>query len=123
MKSGDVLEVAQENMRNWQEALLTRDPVRVTSLYAPGAILLGTFSDRMLIAPNGVQGYFEHFLQRAPEVECLDTVTVPCDSITTGLYNFRVNQGMTGKGVVFARVTMALKDGQIVSHHSSELPK
>ena len=56
--------------RSW----LTRDPDKVTALFAPGAVLLATLSDEPRTTRAGIRDYFAHFLEKAP-VAHIDTST------------------------------------------------
>ena len=62
--------------RSW----LTRDPDKVTALFAPGAVLLATLSDEPRTTRAGIRDYFAHFLKKAPDGHIdTSTTTIGCN--------------------------------------------
>lgn len=60
--------------QSWQ----TRDPNKVTALFAPDAVLLATVSDTPRTTHAGIRDYFVDFLKKAP-VGHIDTGTTVID--------------------------------------------
>lgn len=111
--------------QDWNAALQTGDPARVTALYAPDAILLPTVSNKVRHDHAEISEYFEHFLARKPsgvidESNVRDLGDIAIDS---GVYTFSFGDAST----VQARYTYVyrrLADGwRIIEHHSSRMPE
>ncbi|MGW6391052.1 SgcJ/EcaC family oxidoreductase [Streptomyces sp. NPDC055103] len=114
----------------WNAALLTGDPEKVTDRYAEDAVLLPTASPRIRTNHAEIADYFAHFLQKKPRGEKVRSVIHVLDrnsAIDAGLYRFHLTDPKTGvTKVVDARYTYEYekRDGQwlIVNHHSSVVP-
>ncbi len=112
----------------WNEALKSRDPARVTALYAPDAILLPTVSNAVRHNHAEIQDYFAHFLEKAPVGRIIESnILVMGDvAVHSGLYCFALSD--CGKRLtVPARFSFVYRkiDGEwkIVEHHSSHMPE
>ena len=116
----------------WNDALRSRDPVRVAGLYAPDAVLLPTMSSQVRDSRAEIADYFAHFLELRPlgtvtesHVRILDRDT----ALHSGRYRFDLLEIGPGGGpnTVDARFTFVYeKRGArwlIVEHHSSKAPK
>ncbi|MFB7586994.1 SgcJ/EcaC family oxidoreductase [Streptomyces sp. NPDC056169] len=114
----------------WNAALLTGDPEKVTARYAEDAVLLPTASPRIRTNHAEIADYFAHFLQKKPRGEKVRSVIHVLDrnsAIDAGLYRFHLTDPKTGvTKAVDARYTYEYekRDGRwlIVNHHSSVLP-
>ncbi|MFI6421993.1 SgcJ/EcaC family oxidoreductase [Streptomyces sp. NPDC050842] len=114
----------------WNAALLTGDPKKVTARYAEDAVLLPTASPRIRTDHAEIADYFAHFLQKKPRGEKLRSVIHVLDrnsALDAGLYRFHLTDPKTGvTKAVDARYTYQYekRDGRwlIVNHHSSVLP-
>ncbi len=110
----------------WNEAIGSQDPRKVVSLYADGAILLPTFSDKPRLSAGEKEDYFRNFLAEKPSARIdMRQIEVSRDMASdTGLYTFTL--GKSGK-MIRARYSFVYRRyGQrwlIVSHHSSVLPE
>jgi len=113
--------------QKWSEALETRDPDAVASLYAKDAVLLPTVSDIPRSDYQGIKDYFVHFLRLEPKGEIVEShVTCGehwCEDV--GIYEFTL--GTTGETVRarYSFVYTLQEDGQwkITHHHSSKMPE
>lgn len=126
----DLVQVARENFRVWNEALKSRDAERISALYTDNATFLPTISDELKAGIAGENDYFIHFMEKEPIGKIIEDVIQPINEDTyvhCGMYNFTVGP-KTDREVVKARFTfvwMKDEDGnwQIVHHHSSLKPK
>lgn len=109
----------------WNNALQTGDPKKVSALYAPDAILLPTVSNKVRHNHEEIEDYFVHFLAKAPagvinesNVRIFDGI-----AINSGVYTFTFGDG----SAVQARFTFVYAwDGErwlITEHHSSQMPE
>jgi uncharacterized protein (TIGR02246 family) len=113
----------------WNLALATLDPAKVTARYWPNAVLLPTVSNTPRTNPALIQDYFEHFLQKHPRgyIESR-TVDVGCNlAVDMGTYTFSLMDDSGRVNEVHARYTYVYeaRDGQwkIIHHHSSAMPE
>ncbi|MFI9584511.1 SgcJ/EcaC family oxidoreductase [Streptomyces sp. NPDC052236] len=114
----------------WNAALQTGDAEKVAARYAPDAVLLPTASPKIRTDHAGIVDYFEHFQQKKPVGEKVQSVVNILDhdsAIDAGLYEFHVTDPKTGvKSTVGARYTYEYekRGGKwlIINHHSSVLP-
>jgi uncharacterized protein (TIGR02246 family) len=114
----------------WNASLATRDADKVTSNYAPDAVLLATVSNRPRTDSAGIKDYFEHFLERRPQGSIdTRTIRVGCNTASdVGTYTFNLSGKTPGTmETVRARYSFIyeLRDGKwlIVHHHSSAMPE
>ena len=114
----------------WVEAFNSRDPRRITALYAPDAVFWGTTAKAIAASPGEVWAYFKDAGQRPDTRVTIDSehVRVYGDiAIDSGAYSFSdLKAGVTGN-VRPARFTFVFRrDGDrwvIVDHHSSRVPE
>jgi uncharacterized protein (TIGR02246 family) len=112
----------------WGAAYDSRDPARITVLYAPQAVLWGLSAKRLANTPEAVAEYFKAMPQTPDNRVVLGPQNIHMygDLATnSGYYTFRLAEG--GKMVdVPARYSFVFRhDGRrwlIVQHHSSRLP-
>lgn len=113
----------------WNLALASLDPAKVTARYWPNAVLLPTVSNTPRTNPALIQDYFEHFLQKHPRGHIeTRTIDVGCNlAVDMGTYTFSLMDDSGRAKEVFARYTYVYeaRDGQwkILHHHSSAMPE
>ena len=102
----------------WADALASRDPALITSLYAPKALLLATLGERPKVGHAQILPYFQNLMEK-PGLACeFQRIWIPADRVLAGLYEFR----WTGDSLP-ARFTFVFgPTGRIQHHHSSVLP-
>ena len=113
----------------WVEAFNSRDPKRITALYAPDAVFWGTTAKTIAATPDAVWAYFKDAGLRPDTRVTIGSahVRVYGDvAINSGAYTFaEVKDGAT-TNVREARFTFVFRrvGGRwaIVDHHSSRVP-
>ncbi len=114
--------------RAWNDALASGDPERVAALYTRDAVLLPTFSGRVLQGREAIAGYFRSFLKQRPQALIGQHVAhVGCNMASdVGIYTFSVMDDTGLSREVAARYTFLYRfqDGhwRILHHHSALLP-
>ena len=109
----------------WNTALQTGEPEKVTALYESNAILLPTISNQVRHNHEEIEDYFIHFLAKGPKgvINESNIRTFGNIAINSGIYTFTFSDGNS----VQARFTYVYRwNGQrwlIVEHHSSALPE
>ncbi|MBV2121888.1 MAG: SgcJ/EcaC family oxidoreductase [Candidatus Thiodiazotropha sp. (ex Ctena orbiculata)] len=109
----------------WNNALQTGDPKKVSALYESNGILLPTVSNMVRHNHEEVEDYFVHFLAKGP-VGKIDEANVRIFgdlAINSGIYTFKFKDG----SVVPARFTFVYRRNgeswKIIEHHSSQMPE
>jgi len=110
----------------WNQALQTGDPSKVSAIYAERSILLPTLSNKPRLTAAEKEDYFRYFLKDGPSGQVdMRQIELGCNTaVDSGLYTFRFAK--TGAAVQ-ARYTYTYRwDGAkwlITSHHSSAMPE
>lgn len=122
-------EQAEENFSKWNEALQTKDPAVVATMYTSDASFLPTVSPEFKYGTKGAEDYFEHFLTRNPEGSIVESRVQSLDENTllhSGFYNFEVgpthNRSLVEGRFTFLWIKIDDK-WKIAHHHSSFKPK
>jgi len=109
----------------WNAALLTRNPRKVSALYETNSILLPTISNKVRHNHEEIEDYFVHFLAKGPQGK-IDEANIRIFgdvAINSGVYTFTFDGG----AAVQARFTFVYRwNGErwlIVEHHSSQMPE
>lgn len=121
----------KEILKNWLCAVNNGEIENVLQLYHTDAILIPTFSSRILKTPESIREYFERLSTRdelsvALHDKTLVTQTLSEDICTAaGIYCWRF--AIDGQLLNFeARFSYALNlalDKPIIHHHSSQIPR
>ena len=121
MNKNKILSLFEE----WNNALQTGDPSKVTKLYATNAILLPTVSNLVRHSHQEIEDYVVHFLAKGP-VGLIDEANIRIIdnlAINSGLYTFK----FADESSVQARFTFVYSYNgdvwKIIEHHSSRLPE
>ena len=109
----------------WNSALQTGDPKKVSALYESNGILLPTVSNKVRRNHEEIEDYFVHFLAKGPvgEINESNVRVFGQLAINSGIYTFTLKDG----AIVPARFTFVYRwNGErwmIVEHHSSQMPE
>ncbi|KAL3811326.1 hypothetical protein ACHAXA_007391 [Cyclostephanos tholiformis] len=110
----------------WNDALATKDPLKVAQRYSKAAVLLPTVSDIPRTDHPGIVDYFTNFLKLEPQgvIESGNIIVGANWAQDAGIYEFTM--GATGAKVK-GRYTFVyvFEDGEwkISQHHSSVMPE
>lgn len=117
------------NFDAWKNALASKDPKKVASLFAPDAILQPTVSNEIRNTPEEVESYFVDFLKLSPSptinerhIRALDENT----AIDSGVWTFDlVREGKSSWVTARYCFVWEKKDGEwkIQLLHSSAMPE
>lgn len=119
---------ARRVLKTWIQAIEQGDLDKVVALYAPNAILIPTFADKILDSPQKIRSYFRQMLKREGLSITLDSAReqrLGADrAIVSGFYTWRYmaeGQAQTRR----ARFTFVVAPGSsapILHQHSSLCP-
>ncbi len=126
-----MIATAKNVLAKWLEAVNSGDVEELLSLYDTQAVLIPTFSNRLLNTPEKQRGYFEQLSNREKLSVTLHEKTLLVQEITdkifvlSGIYNWRFN--IDDEPINFeARFSYTLdlaNPSPILHHHSSQIPR
>lgn len=117
----------KELWKEWNKALQTLEPEKVSEMYHPSSVLLPTLSNKVRDDVEGKINYFEHFLAKKP-VGSIDEDFVDvkyCNMATyNGIYTFDLT-AIDSKAQARFTYVYTFEDGEwkIKTHHSSLMPE
>lgn len=122
MNNDDIIQL----FSNWNDAIQTGDPDKVTAMYAEDAVLLPTVSNQVRHNHAEIRDYFVSFLAKSPsgEINEANARQLTDDLVSnTGVYTFTFGDGAQ----VMARYSYLYKciggEWKILEHHSSMMPE
>jgi uncharacterized protein (TIGR02246 family) len=122
MNNDDIVQL----FSNWNDAIQTGDPDKVTALYAEDAVLLPTVSNQVRHNHSEIRDYFVSFLAKSPsgEINESNPRQLTDDLVSnTGVYTFTFGDGAQ----VMARYSYLYEciggEWKILEHHSSMMPE
>ena len=122
MNNDDIVQL----FSNWNDAIQTGDPDKVTAMYAEDAVLLPTVSNQVRHNHSEIRDYFVSFLAKSPsgEINESNPRQLNDDLVSnTGVYTFTFGDGAQ----VMARYSYLYKciggEWKILEHHSSMMPE
>lgn len=118
-------------LEQWMQSVNNGNVENLLSLYDKDAVLIPTFSNRLLNTPDKLKNYFEKLGSREELSIALHEKTLIIQnlqnsiSILSGIYNWRF--GVDGELLNFeARFSYIIdlsKPNPILHHHSSQIPR
>ncbi len=118
-------------LKSWMSAVNDGDIQRVLALYHDKAILIPTFSNRILKSPEGIREYFERLASRDDLSVALHEKTQVTQIVTNevatlaGIYCWRlaIDDQLLNFEARFSYVLNLALDNPIMHHHSSQIPR
>ncbi len=118
-------------LNQWMQAVNNADIDGLLSLYDPEAVLIPTFSNRILNTPERLRDYFEKLGSRPELSIALHEKTVVIQELQdqvyalAGIYNWRfaVDGELLNFEARFSYLFDLSKPKPIVHHHSSQIPR
>lgn len=118
-------------LRDWMEDVNKRDIEKILSFYDRNAVLIPTFSNRILDTPDKIRGYFERLGSNDELKVTLHENTVKVQKASenifavSGIYLWRLS--VEGESLNFeARFSFVLDvnlESPVIQHHSSQIPR
>ena len=118
-------------LRQWIDAVNRQDISALAALYDPAAVLIPTFSNRVLDTPEKIRDYFEKLGRReqlsiALHENTLMVQILPQElCILNGIYNwrFKVDGELLNFEARFSYLMDLSRPSPILHHHSSQIPR
>ena len=122
---------ANDVLARWMHAVNAGDVATLVGLYDPQAVLIPTFSNRLLNTPDKLRDYFEKLASRQGLCIELHDTTLLVQNLggtvhaLSGLYNWRfvVEGAMLNFEARFSYVVDVARARPILHHHSSQIPR
>lgn len=118
-------------LNQWMEAVNQADVEKLIALYDKTAILIPTFSNRILNTPEKLRDYFEKLGSREELSIALHEKTLHVQSLNdkfytlNGFYNwrFKVDGELLNFEARFSYIIDITNSSPIIHHHSSQVPR
>lgn len=130
-KQTQTMRTAPDVLKEWMRLVNHRDIAGLLALYNQNAVLIPTFSNRLLNSPAQIREYFERLCSRDDLSISLHDKTLMTQSIRQkihalcGIYRWRF--AIDGESLTFeARFSYMLDlalPSPILHHHSSQIPR
>lgn len=121
----------QQILRDWMEAVNTKEVESILPFYSKDAVLIPTFSNRILDTRAKIRGYFEKLGSNDELKVTLHENTLKMQKVSenifalSGIYLWRLS--VEGESLNFeARFSFVMDlslDAPILQHHSSQIPR
>ena len=121
----------EDFLKDWMALVNNGDLDGVSSLYDPNAVLIPTFSNRLLNTPQAIRDYFERLCNREDLSIALHEKTVTTRSLNDGLHTlcgiycwrFAIDEEMLNFEARFSYLLNLAVPAPILLHHSSQIPR
>jgi hypothetical protein len=132
MKKETMMKSPKDVLQQWMRAVNNGDIESLLALYDSKAVLIPTFSNRLLNTPDKLKDYFEKLGSREDLSIALHERTLivqDLDSQSTfslsGIYNWRfdIDGELLNFEARFSYVIDLSKPSPILHHHSSQIPR
>jgi hypothetical protein len=132
MKNEKMFKSPQDVLEQWMQAVNNGDIESLLALYDSQAVLIPTFSNRLLNTPDKLHDYFEKLGSREELSIALHEKTVILQEIDkqdlyslSGIYNWRfdIDGELFNFEARFSYVIDVSKPNPILHHHSSQIPR
>lgn len=125
------MKTPQDVLEKWMQAVNNGDVESLLGLYDSKAVLIPTFSNRLLNAPDKLREYFEKLGSREELSIALHEKTLIVQELKnpifslSGIYNWRfiVDGELLNFEARFSYVIDLSKPSPILHHHSSQIPR
>jgi len=125
------MKTARDVQNQWMQAVNSGDIKTLLDLYDRQAVLIPTFSNKLLKTPDELQAYFEKLGSREQlSIELHEKTLILQNlqnemSVLSGIYNWRfaVDGELLNFEARFCYVMNLSKPHPILHHHSSQIPR
>lgn len=118
-------------LNQWMDAVNTGNLEALLALYDDGAVLIPTFSNRLLSTPDALRDYFSKLCSRDELSIALHEKTLNVQTIAGNVYamngiycwRFAVDDELLSFEARFSYMLDLVRPKPIVHHHSSQIPR
>ncbi len=132
MKKETMMKAPQDVLEKWMQAVNSGDIESLLALYDSQAVLIPTFSNRLLNTPDKLRNYFEKLSSREDLSIALHERTLIVQDLNSqsvfslsGIYNWRfdIDGELLNFEARFSYLIDLSKPSPILHHHSSQIPR
>jgi hypothetical protein len=121
----------EDILNEWIQAVNNRDIESLLALYNEQAVLMPTFSNRLLNNPNKIREYFEKLTSREELSVALHEKTLNVQAIKNDIYvlcgiyywRFALDGELFRFEARFSYIIDITQSSPIIHHHSSQIPR
>lgn len=121
----------EDLLKEWMLAVNSGDLEGLLALYDESAVLIPTFSNRLLSKPESIRDYFGLLCRREDLSIALHEKTVHIQSVTHDIYalhgiycwRFAIDEELLSFEARFSYVLDLGRPRPIIHHHSSQIPR
>lgn len=126
------MKAPQDVLEKWMQAVNSGDIESLLALYDSQAVLIPTFSNRLLNTPDKLRNYFEKLSSREDLSIALHERTLIVQDLNSqsvfslsGIYNWRfdIDGELLNFEARFSYLIDLSKPSPILHHHSSQIPR
>lgn len=118
-------------LKAWMDAVNCGDLASVVALYDESAILIPTFSNRLLRSPEAIKDYFVLLAKREELSLALHDKTLSIQSVGGSIYSmsgiycwrFAIDGELFSFEARFSYMINVAAQAPIIHHHSSQIPR
>ncbi len=118
-------------LKEWMQAVNTCDAEKLLALYDEKAVLIPTFSNRLLAKPESIRDYFERLCSREELSIALHEKTFHIEHVSGDVYGmhgiycwrFAIDGELLSFEARFSYMLDLAREKPIVHHHSSQIPR
>jgi len=118
-------------IKEWMQAVNNGDLEALMALYDDSAVLIPTFSNRLLSQPAGIRDYFGKLCEREELSIALHEKTLNVQPISDNIYalhgiycwRFAIDGELLSFEARFSYVMDFSRPKPIIQHHSSQIPR
>lgn len=126
-----MMKTPEQVIKEWMDAVNTADAEALMALYDDSAVLLPTFSNRLLHTPESIREYFERLATREDLSIALHEKTFHIEPVAGNVYalygiycwRFSIEGELLSFEARFSYVLDLGREKPIVHHHSSQIPR
>lgn len=118
-------------LKEWMSYVNEGEVEKVLDMYHESAVLIPTFSNRLLTKPEGIRDYFEKLASREELSIAIHEKTLHIQPIHESLYcmcgiycwRFEIDGQMLSFEARFSYTLDLAREAPILHHHSSQIPR
>lgn len=125
------MKTPEQILKAWMQAVNAGDAEALLALYDEKAVLIPTFSNRLLAKPEGIRDYFERLCSREDLSIALHEKTFHIEPISANVYGmhgiycwrFAIEGELLSFEARFSYMLDMDRPRPIMHHHSSQIPR
>lgn len=125
------MKTPEDTLKAWMQAVNSGDLEALVALYDVGAVLIPTFSNRLLSKPEGIRDYFGKLCSREELSIALHEKTLIVQPMNDAVHSmfgiycwrFAIDGELLSFEARFSYLVDMARPRPILNHHSSQIPR